>query len=255
MRQSAEAGVARDGGTHGADASEQDPALAFHGDAGALLGDPTAFARVCSPDVSIDNLTATGNGALFDQTFPTPSTLVDTTAQRVCATLYKTPDQVPASPPIVLVIEDFYGIGEIGITAPVIYIRLSSLRMQSTAAAGQSVRDDVTGAMHYLLAIDYELDDENPAAVRWVTEGIAAFVRYRAGYTAPSERVAGGGPMDDSKQTGFFFEWLDRKYPEAVYKLNQSLDPTDGVEWSEKVFEDITGKDLMTLWSEYQASI
>jgi hypothetical protein len=240
----------RDGGALDADA-----ALASRGDAGALLGEPSAFRGVCSPDVTLDNRTASGNGALFDRTFPDPKAIVDETAQRVCATLYKAPAEVPQSPPIMLVIDDFYGIGEISITPSVVYIQLSSLRMQSTAAAGQSVRDDVVGALHYSLAIDYELHDENPAAVRWVTEGIAGYVRIRGGYTPISERAAGGGPMDDSKTTGFFLDWLDRTYPLAVYRLNQSLNPDDGVEWSQQVFHQITGKDLMTLWNDYQATL
>jgi hypothetical protein len=246
---SSDAGAART-----AAAADRDAAIEF-ADGGGLLADPEAFSSVCSPQVAIDNRTADGRGAVFDQTFPQPTQLVVETAKRVCAALYKRPEQVPASPPIVLVIEDFYGIGEIGITAPVIYIRLSSLRMESTAAAGQSVRDDVTGALHYLLSIDYELDDENPAQVRWITEGIAAFVRYRAGYTSLSERAAGGSPSDDYKTTGFFFDWMDREYPESVYRLNQSLDPSDGVAWSEHVFVDLTGHDLDTLWTRYQASL
>jgi hypothetical protein len=155
----------------------------------------------------------------------------------------------------VLVIEDFYGIGEIGITAPVIYIRLSSLRMQSVAEAGESVREDVIGSLHYLLAIDYELDDENPGAVRWVTEGIAAFVRYRAGHASIAERSAGGSPREDAKTAGFFLDWLDDTYPDAVYRLNQSLDPDDQVAWSERVFVEITGKDLATLWNDYQRTL
>lgn len=242
-------------GDAGPDAAAQRDAAIELADGGGLLADPEAFSSVCAPQVAIDNRTADGRGAVFDQTFPEPTKLVVETAKRVCAALYKRPEQVPLSPPIVLVIEDFYGIGEIGITAPVIYIRLSSLRMESTAAAGQSVRDDVTGALHYLLAIDYELDDENPAQVRWITEGIAAFVRYRAGYTPLSERAAGGSPSDDYKTTGFFFDWMDREYPESVYRLNQSLDPSDGTAWSEHVFVDLTGHDLDTLWTRYQASL
>jgi len=255
LKQGDEHAAERGTGDAGPDAAaERDGAIEF-AEGGGLLADPEAFSSVCAPQVAIDNRTADGRGAVFDQTFPEPTKLVVETAKRVCAALYKRPEQVPPSPPIVLVIEDFYGIGEIGITAPVIYIRLSSLRMESTAAAGQSVRDDVTGALHYLLAIDYELDDENPAQVRWITEGIAAFVRYRAGYTPLSERAAGGSPSDDYKTTGFFFDWMDREYPESVYRLNQSLDPSDGVAWSEHVFVDLTGHDLDTLWTHYQASL
>ena len=245
------------------DGGMQDAARAAAADAGmasmpsdaGMLPDAEAFASACSPQVSIDNRTAAGNGALFDQLFPEPEMLVVQLARRVCAQLYENSQEVPPSPPIALVIDDFYGIGEIGITAPVIYIRLSSLHMQSTQAAGEDTRDDVMGALSYLLAIDYELDDENPAAVRWVTEGIAAWVRYREGYTSIDERRAGGAPTNDAQTAGFFFDWLERGYPGAVYRLNQSLDPSDQMEWSEQVFVDITGKDLATLWRDYQASL
>lgn len=221
----------------------------------AELPDADAFSDACSPDITVDNLTASGNGALFDRAFPEPERALVEIAKRVCSLLYKDPREVPASPPIVLVIDDYFGIGAISITAPVIYIRLSSLHMQSAAAEGKDVRDEITADLHYLLAIDYELDNENPSAVRWVLEGIAAWVRYRAGYTSPSERRPGGSPIDDATIAGFFFDWLDRTHPDAVYELNQSLDPTDGIAWSEEVFEIITGKDLSALWAEYQATL
>jgi hypothetical protein len=232
-----------------------EPADAAAGDSGSTARNPEDFASVCAPQIAFDNRTANGRGALFDQAFPAPGDAVREIARQVCAILYKTPDEVPLSPPLVLIIEDFYGIGDVTITGSVVYMRLSSLRMQSVAEAGQSVRDDVTGSLLYMLAIDYELDDENPGAVSWVTEGIAAFVRYRAGYTSRAERRAGGSPYDDSKATGFFFDWLDRTYPDAVYRLNQSLDPDDQRAWSERVFVDMTGKDLPALWSDYQRSL
>src|SRR5882672_6874905 len=136
--------AARDGAVSDHDAATgndggliDDAAIAPRSRAGALLGNPADFVSVCSPQVSVDNLTANGRGALFDKTFADPTTLVVETAHRVCATLYKNAGEAPRSPPVELVIDDFYGIGEISITAPVIYIRLSSLRMQSTADAGQ----------------------------------------------------------------------------------------------------------------------
>jgi len=244
--------------------SDADVDVAPSLDAGSALApdaggrDPELFAAVCSPQVVVDNRTATGRGQLFDQAFPQPAQYLVESARRVCALLYKSPDEVPISPPIVLIIEDFYGIGEIGVAArnmPVIYIRLSSLHMQSTQAAGRSVYDDTAGNLHYLLAIDYELDDENPGATRWVQEGIAAWVRHRLGYLPLSERRAGGRWDDDAKSTGFFFAWLEDGHPDAVYLLNQSLDPDDQTAWSDAVFQTITGKTLATLWSEYQASL
>ncbi len=246
-----------DGGPQRPDASAaSDAALDASDDAGSdALPDADAFTQACSPEVSVDNLTADGNGALFDEAFPTPEAALVEIAKQVCALLYKDPREVPPSPPIVLVIDDFFGIGEIGITAPVIYIRLSSLHMQSAAAEGKDVHAEIAGDLHYLLAIDYELDNENPSAARWVLEGIAAWTRYRAGYTSIDERLPGGSPIDDPKTAGFFFDWLDRGYPDAVYQLNQSLDPNDGIEWSERIFEIITGRDLNMLWADYQEAL
>ena len=89
----------------------------------------------------------------------------------------------------------------------------------------------------------------------WVTEGIAGFVRYRSGFTSLADRRPGGSPNEDWKTTGFFFDWLDRMYPDAVYRLNQSLDPDDQRAWSERVFMEISGRDLATLWNDYQRSL
>lgn len=248
------AGAAGNAGNAGPIA-EPDAGTASPADAGVALRDPEDFAAVCAPQITVDNRTADANGALFDQAFPAPDQAMAEISRRVCALLYMIPDEVPASSPIVLIIDDFYGIGEVGISAPVIYMRLSSLHMQSVAAAGDDVREEITGALHYMLAVHYALDDESPAAVRWVTEGIAAWVRLRAGYASLEDRRPGGSVDEDYKTTGFFFDWLDRTYPDAVYLLNQALDPSDQVSWSERVFEQITGKDLAALWSDYQATL
>jgi hypothetical protein len=86
----------------------------------------------------------------------------------------------------------------------------------------------------------------------WVIEGIADYVRFRSGYFPVSNRHP-GGKYDSSYQiTGFFFDWVEGKQPGFVYRLNQRLGKE---KFSEAWIAELTGKDVQTLWTEYQAAI
>jgi Peptidase of plants and bacteria len=231
-------GAAIDAGTGGGDARE-----------------PADFAAACSPALRVENRTASGSGKLFGDNFAQPTAFVQDTARRVCALLYKTPSEVPRVRPITLIIDELDPPGAIGAAASGVQIELSSRHMQRVADAGGDVRSEIAGILYYLIGTDYTLDDEDPAAVSWLISGIGDWVRYRAGYTVLSRRKRGGDVRAGQTTTAFFLAWLDDTYPDAVYDLNQSLDPEDGSSWSEQTFRTISGKSLDQLWSDYQASL
>ena len=71
---------------------------------------------------------------------------------------------------------------------------------------------------------------------------------------APSRRP-GGNWTDGFETTGYFLDWLTERYPDAVYRLNKSLDPQGRNYWDERAFEYITGQTLPELWNAYQEII
>jgi len=214
---------------------------------------PDDFAEVCSPVVTIDNRTATGNGQLFTESLPEPEAFMIAAARRSCALLYKLPEEVPVTNDLTVVIEDFEGApGTLLVGGASTTLRLNSLHMRSIADAAGDVTLEVSGVSQFLIALDYALDD---GAAGWLVSGLGDWVRFEAGYTPISSRGPGGTWTDGFKTTAFFVDWLDQNYVDAAYLLNRSMDPSDAEPWSDQVFFEIGGKDVAALWDDYQASL
>jgi hypothetical protein len=222
------------------------------GDGGVAVGDPDAstpspFAAKCTPEVEFENLSAAGNGAIFTAHVSDPTAFVQAQALAVCEVLYASPDDVPTRPRIKLVIEDMDGVAYTAGDE----VHFSSQYMKDYQDNGGDIAYEITGVVVHEFTHVYQLND-GPG---YFIEGMADFVRYRAGYV-PIENRGPGGNWDDAYQTtGFFFDYLDRTYPEAGRELNLAMNPNDGTGWSNDVFVDLTTKDVDTLWTEYQASL
>lgn len=217
--------------------------------------DPDDFAEVCTPTVSVDNRTAAGNGQLFTDSLPEPEAFMVTAARRACALLYLVPSEVPVTTDLTVLIEDFDGAGELLFSGSRTIVRLSSSHMRNVADGGGDVAAEIAGISQFLIGLDYGFDSEDPGATHWLHSGLGDWVRFRTGYTQLDQRAAGGTWTDGFKTTAFFVEWLEQNHENAAYRLNQSLNPDDGVAWTEAVFVELTGTDLATSWSEYQASL
>ena len=221
---------------------------------GRFPRDPADFSAVCSPELTVQNRTSDGNWRLFRDAFPDLPDFVLGTTRRCCALLYKTPNEVPRTRHLTLVIEDFQGAGYMQDEGDQTLIRLSAEYIRNVATYGGSVRGEMSGILHYLIGIDYSFHNENPDAVRWLSQGIGEWVRHQAGQGALDRRRPGGHWTDGYATTGYFLDWLTERYPDAVYLLNQGLDPRDGVYWDERAFDYITGRTLPELWNAYQQS-
>lgn len=86
------------------------------------------------------------------------------------------------------------------------------------------------------------------AAPGGLIEGIADFVRLKAGYGASHWRKKFERWDAGYDSTAFFLEYIENSHPEFVSKLNQSIAKNG---WEEKSFSDITGKSLSVWWNEY----
>ena len=96
-----------------------------------------------------------------------------------------------------------------------------------------------------------------------LVEGLADFVRIRAGHHRMNRRVAGGAWTEPYTTSGFFFSWLagpgglqrdgrERADPDIGWAINVAM---RGSEFREQVFMERLGADVDTLWPEYQDAL
>lgn len=231
----------------GSDGGGQQPAAGEAG-AGDLEGpgDPAWIEELCTPVVTFENRAPTEQAQVFADAVPEPSPLVQTAAHAACRSLFRNASEVKAVSSISLVVEDFAGAAEMSGSS----IRISSSHLKSQSDDGRSVRDETLGLLHFTTSLVYQ----NYAGPVWLVTGIADFVRLSAGLIDPAARMKGGTYDESSKATAFFLEYLQGRDPEIVYRLNQRLADTQPA-WSDDAFVELTGSDLATLWSDYQASL
>jgi hypothetical protein len=256
-----EAGESAIGGSGGASGESTSGAagddMAEGGEAGALTSVPrcpTRFEAQCSPPIVLDNKDAAGSGQLFTEAMSDPSGTLTCVLRDVCNILYRRASDIRSLAQVNLVIENFAGVSETYRVGAEATIHISSSHLQDVADAHGNVREELDNIFYYHATNIYQFDDGNGAANAWLVQGVANFVRHDAGLLHDADRHPGGNYNDGGNTSGFFFAWLDMKYPEFVVQLNQSLNPNDTVVWSEQAFADITGQPVATLWASYQAT-
>ncbi len=217
---------------------------------------PTRFATVCSPTVVVDNRDEAGSGKLFTTAIEDPSTTLSCITRDACDILYRKATEIRNVTKITVIIEDFAGVSETyGSASGEATIHMSSRYLQQVADAHGDVGTEVRSIFYYHATNIYQFDDGNGAANSWLVQGVADYVRHVAGYLPDNLRHAGGAYNDGGATTGFFLAWLDTKYPDFVYELNLSLDPSDSITWTTQSFADITGQSVDLLWANYQATL
>jgi len=81
-------------------------------------------------------------------------------------------------------------------------------------------------------------------------EGVADFVRLRAGYAPPHWRRGRGERWDEGYDvTGYFLDWIEKHYDGFVRGVNAILKEA---KWDDGIFKLITGKSVDELWKEYR---
>ena len=88
-----------------------------------------------------------------------------------------------------------------------------------------------------------------------LTEGVADWVRLKAGYAPPHWRRRGDCDWDAGyERTAYFLEWLEREHgDDVVRKINQTL---RGRKYdAEKLWHDCCGKSIEKLWESYKESL
>lgn len=84
-------------------------------------------------------------------------------------------------------------------------------------------------------------------------EGIADFVRLRAGLAPPHWRRGRGERWDEGYEvTGYFLDWIEKRYAGFVRGVNAIL---RDAKWDVGVFKLITGQSVDDLWKEYRKEL
>ncbi|HET6345843.1 MAG TPA: basic secretory protein-like protein [Myxococcota bacterium] len=203
----------------------------------------------CTPQLVVRNDDAAGNGRLFTNALPDPNATLSKVTRTDCEVLYRNAGEVPNRPTLTLIIENTDGVA----FTVVDEVHLSSRFLADVAGNNGDLTDEISGVLTHEIAHVYQNDNGNYGEITWLVEGIADFVRYRNGFVPLSKRQHGGSYTDSYNTTAFFLDYLDRTYPDFVYKLNAALAPPDK-SWTKAYFQTVTGKDVDTLWAEYQRS-
>jgi hypothetical protein len=225
-------------------------------DPGAIAACNPAFAAAnkCNPPIMFMNEEADGDGAMFNQVIPDPVATMKDVACRVCTLLYRDPAEVTRAPSMIrLRIYDFDGVANAGGGV----ISFSS-RHIANYDDPDDARFEYIGVLIHETTHLYQFDDGGGGLV----EGMADFVRIRAGHHRLNRRTPGGAWTDAYTTSGFFFSWLagpgglqpDGRVPadpEIGWAINQQMKDT----WSEQVFEDRLGMTVDQLWTQYQNEI
>lgn len=209
----------------------------------------------CDPQIQFRNDEADGDGAMFDQVMPDPEATLATIACRICTILYREPTEVTREPSMIrLRIYDFDGVANAGGGN----INLSSRHVASYTEPKDALFEFIGVLIHEATHL-YQFDGGDGALV----EGMADFVRIRAGHHRMNRRTRGGAWTDPYTTSGFFFSWLAGPgglqtdgYPQADpdigWAINQAM---SGNDFNQQVFQQRLGKNVDTLWQSYQDAL
>jgi hypothetical protein len=234
------------------------------GGSGGSGGTPTSptscvdtFREVCRPTIDFINEEADGDAAMFDRVIPDPVTTMQDVACTVCSILYRDPEEPHRSRPstIRLRIYDFDGVANAGGGN----INFSSRHIRNYSNPDDALFEYLGVLIHEATHI-YQFNDGGGGLV----EGMADFVRIRAGHHRMSRRRPGGSWTDAYTTSGFFFSWLagpgglqtDGRMPadpDIGWAMNQQMNRSIG--WSTEVFVERLGAPVEQLWEEYQDAL
>ena len=115
-------------------------------------------------------------------------------------------------------------------------------------------KDEIQGVLVHEMVHCWQWNALGTAPVG-LTEGIADFVRLKAGLSPPHWKKESGGQWDAGYQhTGYFLEWMESTLGEgSVRKINDALKDTKYEE--DDFWERLFGKKVGLLWKEYEASL
>jgi hypothetical protein len=226
-------------------------------------GGLAAFDRTCTPKFTLELLDMGPKGQLFLMAMGGTPQAVEQTVQQIgrdiCRTLYRRAEEVRPANEIELTIEDVPGVagksGDIG----KISVSISSRYLQDFKNGGGDVAREIKGILYHEMTHMYQNDDKPEGTWSGLAnyyEADADAVRIRFGYAPTNCRPNKSGQWQNLNYCGggWWWLWVDTKYPDFLYKLNQQLKGRDGKAWTPADATSIAGVTLDDMWKEYQAA-
>lgn len=115
-------------------------------------------------------------------------------------------------------------------------------------------KEEIHGVLVHEMVHCWQHHGSNTAPVG-LTEGVADWVRLKAGYAPPHWRRRGDCGWDAGyERTAYFLEWLEKEHgDDVVRKINQAL---RGCKYdSKKLWHDCCGSSIEKLWEDYKESL
>jgi hypothetical protein len=214
-----------------------------------------AFETVCKPTINFENQDP-GNSGNFDAVIQDVQAEMQDAICTVCSILYRTPEDLPRMHDTVnFIIDNHDGVAYAGGNS----IHLSTGHIQNYGDPA-SAYVEFKGVMVHESTHLYQVNGGNSDGA--LIEGVADFVRVRAGYYGPGR--CGGGDSWDGAYTisGCFFSWLagpcdyhDVHHPQndldIGYRINLII--AEGKSAVQSEIETSFGSDVGALWTQYKA--
>ncbi|CAE6465609.1 unnamed protein product [Rhizoctonia solani] len=201
-------------------------------------------------DLVIEDVLSTGAALFLD--LVQPATLLRDAVVGVLAELYDrntVPNKVKS---LRVIIKETDGIAE---TSGDEIRKTIVFNAKYIAKVGQRAKDEILGIIRHEVVHCFQHDAQGTAPIGLI-EGVADFVRLRAGFSPPHwKRGDGGGRWDAGyERTAFFLDWLERtKGPGTVKKINMGLCEEDYQE--ESFWKQVVGDSVEDLWERYKQSL
>ncbi|KAL0491975.1 protease HtpX [Acrasis kona] len=179
----------------------------------------------------------------FKQSFPDSKRVVQEIVLRVIDLLYKNRDQAPDKGTVKVIVRPMDGVAYTANNE----INFSSTYIAKVIPSGR-VKEEMLGVLTHEMTHVFQYNVQVPGGL---IEGIADFIRLRAGLAAPHWKKEHGGKWDAGYQkTAMFLDFVDKKRPELVRDMNYSF----RLRYQDSIWKKLTGKDVNANFDEYQKS-
>ncbi|QDS70851.1 hypothetical protein FKW77_005453 [Venturia effusa] len=201
--------------------------------------------------LEIRDLSAKGSLAFLS--LPQCGSILHNAVDAVLAWLYTSSSKIPPTRSITLILRDMPGVAYT--TGSDIDSDHKEIHFSTSYIEGQMHKDgfekEVLGVITHEMVHCWQWNAQG-SCPGGLIEGIADFVRLRAGFVPGHWKKEVGGEWDAGYQhTGYFLDYLERKFGDGtVVKINETL--RDRV-YKERVFwEECCGCGVEELWKEYE---
>jgi hypothetical protein len=223
-----------------------------------------AFEVACKPNIVFDNQDPTGRGKAFNDTVPDVVGTMKNIACTACSILYRNPSEIPQNKhpsQIKLVLDTHGGVAQAG--GDQIQFDLNYIDGQRKSSDDAEFKQEMLGVLQHETVHLYQNYGTGGTG-----EGLADLVRARTGYYPQSRWRSEGTWKTAYTASGNFYSWLtgpctfhSKAYSQhdfdLPYKINKALTGKSGDTASfdavASLLQMTFGKDVDTLWDEYQA--